>query len=162
MLKKQNHSVLFLVRVGDDSGLISTFLWLRCSHFLDLESSVCYGMRQASALQALVSGAGCTATQMGCLATAPGTWGGTGDRVKMGCGLCLLDVSSHHASWDGHGLSSAPTVGCPPGPRGWSWLLQSQQLSLAHQSGLCESLVRGGLSVYTTVVFLLTLFFSSI
>lgn len=135
MLKKQNHSVLFLVRVGDDSGLISTFLWLRCSHFLDLESSVCYGMRQASALQALVSGAGCTATQMGCLATAPGTWGGTGQgRNGMRALLagrelppCLVGrtwavLSSHCglSSWAPGLVVAAPKPAAVIGPSVWS------------------------------------------
>lgn len=64
MLSKQNHSFLFLVCVGDDSGLVSTFLSLRYSH-LNLESTVCSGIRQALAVQSLVSWARFTATQMG-------------------------------------------------------------------------------------------------
>lgn len=67
-------------------------------------------------------------------------------------GLSSLDVSSHHISWDRYGLSSAPSRG-PLGMWGAfrkqsSWVLGQQgllqnQLSLAHQSALCESLVPG-------------------
>lgn len=48
---------------------------------------------------------GLPATQMGCLAAAPGTESGGSDGVEMGQGLCLLEVSSHHPSWDRHRLS---------------------------------------------------------
>lgn len=93
-----------------------------------------------------MSGAGCTATQMGSLATAPGTRGGAEDGVEMGWGLRLLDVSSPHTSCNTRAVLSS-SFRLSSWVQGWLWLLQSQQLSSAHQSGLWESLVWEGLEL---------------